>query len=40
MKEVLTFVVEIITFIRALGLNRRQFKNLLEECGSDYEDVV
>ena len=40
MKEVVTAVVEIINFIRAQRLNHRLLKNLLEECGSDYEDVV
>eukprot|EP00795_Rhopilema_esculentum_P005809 gene5809-11111_t len=40
MKEVLTFVVEIVNFICARGLKHRQFKNLLKECDADYENVV
>ena len=40
MKEVLTFGVEIVKFIRAWGLNHRQFKSLLKECDADYKDDV
>jgi len=40
MKEVLTFAVDIINFKHARGPNYKQFKNLLEECGADFKNIV
>ena len=39
MKHVVDPVVKIVYFIRARGLNHRQFITLLEDCNSDYNDV-
>ncbi|KAK0133129.1 General transcription factor II-I repeat domain-containing protein 2 [Merluccius polli] len=39
MEHVMTTVTRVVKFIRAKGLNHRQFKSLLEECGSEYADV-
>ena len=40
MKHVVDPVVKIVNFIRARGLNHRQFITLLEDCGSDHSDVL
>uniref|UniRef100_A0A8C7ISN8 SPIN-DOC-like zinc-finger domain-containing protein n=1 Tax=Oncorhynchus kisutch TaxID=8019 RepID=A0A8C7ISN8_ONCKI len=39
MEHVMTTVTQVVNFIRAKGLNHRQFKSFLEECGSEYADV-
>lgn len=39
-KDVMTVVVEILSFIRARALNHRQFKVLLEDLESDKVDLV
>ncbi|CAI5691491.1 unnamed protein product [Oreochromis niloticus] len=39
MEHVMTAVTRVVNFIRAKGLNHRQFKSFLEECGSEYGDV-
>ena len=39
MDSVVKCVVKIINFIKAKGLNHRQFKTLLEDLDSDYADV-
>lgn len=36
---VMTTVTRVVNFITAKGLHHRQFKSLLEECGSEYADV-
>ena len=40
MKHVTDPVVKIANFIRARGLNHRQFVSLLEDIGSDHSDVL
>ena len=40
MKHVVDPVVKIVNFIRARGLNHRQFITLLEDCSSDHSDVL
>ncbi|XP_004213339.2 general transcription factor II-I repeat domain-containing protein 2-like [Hydra vulgaris] len=40
MKEVVEIVIQTVNFIRSRGLNHRQFKQLLEDCGSEAEDVI
>ncbi|XP_047146246.1 general transcription factor II-I repeat domain-containing protein 2-like [Hydra vulgaris] len=40
MKEVMEIVIQTVNFIRSRGLNHRQFKQLLEDCGSEAEDVI
>ncbi|XP_065675809.1 general transcription factor II-I repeat domain-containing protein 2A-like [Hydra vulgaris] len=40
MKNVLELVIHTVNFIRSRGLNHRQFKQLLEGCGSEAEDVI
>ncbi|XP_062373410.1 general transcription factor II-I repeat domain-containing protein 2-like [Sardina pilchardus] len=40
MDHVMSTVTKAVNFIRAKGLNHRQFKSLLEETGSEYGDVV
>ena len=39
MEHVVTTITRVVNFIRAKGLNHRQFKSLLEECGSEHADV-
>uniref|UniRef100_A0AAZ3S7J0 SPIN-DOC-like zinc-finger domain-containing protein n=1 Tax=Oncorhynchus tshawytscha TaxID=74940 RepID=A0AAZ3S7J0_ONCTS len=39
MEHVMTTVTQVVNFIRAKGLNHRQFKSFLEGCGSEYADV-
>ena len=38
--EVMKNVVQCVNYIRARGLNHRQFKAFLEELDSDYPDVI
>ena len=33
-------VTQIVNFIRARGLNHRQFVKLLEECDADHQDLI
>ncbi|XP_012554783.2 general transcription factor II-I repeat domain-containing protein 2 [Hydra vulgaris] len=40
MKEVMEIVIQTVNFIRSRGLNHRQFKQLLEDCGSEAEDFL
>ncbi|XP_065665730.1 general transcription factor II-I repeat domain-containing protein 2A-like [Hydra vulgaris] len=40
MKNVMELVIHTVNFIRSRGLNHRQFKQLLEGCGSEAEDVI
>lgn len=40
MDHVMSTVTQAVNFIRAKGLNHRQFKSFLEEMGSEYGDVV
>ncbi|XP_065654932.1 general transcription factor II-I repeat domain-containing protein 2A-like [Hydra vulgaris] len=39
-KNVMELVIHTVNFIRIRGLNHRQFKQLLEGCGSGAEDVI
>ncbi|GAA6098908.1 general transcription factor II-I repeat domain-containing protein 2-like, partial [Tachysurus ichikawai] len=39
MEHVMTTVTQVVNFLRAKGLNHRQFKSFLNECGSEYADV-
>ncbi|KAL6480985.1 hypothetical protein MHYP_G00090650 [Metynnis hypsauchen] len=39
MDHVMTTVTKVVNFIRAKGLNHRQFQSFLKECGSEYADV-
>ena len=38
--EIMRNVVQYLNYIRALGLNHRQFKAFLDELDSDYPDVI
>ncbi|XP_065658838.1 general transcription factor II-I repeat domain-containing protein 2B-like [Hydra vulgaris] len=40
MKNVMELVIHTVNFIRSRGLNHRQFKQLLEGCGSEAKDVI
>ena len=40
MKNIMELVIHTVNFIRSCGLNHRQFKQLLEGCGSEAEDVI
>ncbi|XP_065654921.1 general transcription factor II-I repeat domain-containing protein 2A-like [Hydra vulgaris] len=40
MKNVMELVIHTVNFIRSRGLNHRQFKQLLEGCVSEAEDVI
>ena len=40
MQNVIPRIIKIINFIRSTGLNHRQFKELLFELDSEYEDVL
>jgi len=40
MKHVVDSVIKIVNFIRTRGLNHRQFITLLENYGSDHNDVL
>ena len=39
MKHFMSSIKQVVNFIRAKGLNHRQFKSLLEELDSEYRDV-
>ncbi|XP_028663975.1 general transcription factor II-I repeat domain-containing protein 2-like [Erpetoichthys calabaricus] len=39
MEHVMTTVTQVVNFIRAKGLNHREFKSFLEEFGSEHTDV-
>ncbi|XP_069764237.1 general transcription factor II-I repeat domain-containing protein 2A-like [Narcine bancroftii] len=39
MEHIMNTVTRVVNFIRAKGLNHRQFKSFLEELGSEYGDV-
>lgn len=39
MEHVMTIVTQVVNFIRAKGLNHREFKSFLEEIGSEHTDV-
>nr|XP_047135230.1 general transcription factor II-I repeat domain-containing protein 2B-like [Hydra vulgaris] len=40
MKEVMEIVIQTVNFIRSRGLNHRQFKQLLEDCGKRNTNTV
>ncbi|XP_065665475.1 general transcription factor II-I repeat domain-containing protein 2A-like [Hydra vulgaris] len=40
MNNVMELVIHTVNFIRSRDLNHRQFKQLLEGCGSEAEDVI
>ena len=39
-KHVMDVVVKVVNVIRARGLNHRQFKSILEDLGSEYDDLL
>ena len=36
----MTDLVKVVNFIRSIGLNHREFKELLDKDSREYEDVV
>lgn len=39
MDDIMTTITKAVNFIRALGLNHRQFQLFLQEIGSEHRDV-
>jgi len=39
MKDVMSVVVQVVNFIRARGLKHREFRSILEDIGSEYDDI-